>query len=50
VAQRDNNGTLFIFGTEEYNELAKIKKLMEPTDSFFIDIKEFIAGHSYISA
>jgi len=43
VAQRDNNGTLFIFGTEEYNELAKIKKLMEPTDSFFIDIKEALS-------
>ena len=40
VIQRDNNGTLFIFGTEEYNELAKIKKLMEPTELFFVDIKE----------
>lgn len=40
VIQRDDKGTLFIFGTEEYNELAKIKKLMEPTESFFVDIKE----------
>ena len=28
---------------KEYNELAKIKKLMEPTDSFFIDIKEALS-------
>jgi hypothetical protein len=43
VIQRDNNGTLFIFGPEEYNEIAKIKKLMEPTESFFVDIKEALS-------
>jgi hypothetical protein len=40
VIQKDSNGILYIFGTEEYNELQKIKKLVEPTGDFFVDIKE----------
>lgn len=45
VIQRDNNGTLFLFGTEEYNEVAKIKKLMEPTEWFFVDIKDALSRY-----
>lgn len=40
VIQRDNNGTLFIFGPEEYNEMTRIKKLVEPIKSFPTDIKD----------
>ena len=45
LIQRDNNGTLFLFGTEEYNEVAKIKKLMEPTEWFFVDIKDALSRY-----